>query len=132
VNYGAYNITQEVYGAFQFQSESVLKQLKSKCEETIFTELRSKINEFLSIVEGLQWRPKKPDPKPHDFVEDMVNYLRSTIGCLLENRELAKLCYLTAFQHIAGRLTQVLAESKSITHINQCGFLNLYLLQTHL
>ena len=45
---------------------------KTKCEESIFTELRQKISDFLSILEGLQWRPKKPDSKHHDFVEDLV------------------------------------------------------------
>ena len=72
--------------------------LKGKCEESIFTELRQKINEFLSILEGYQWRPSKPDASHHEFVEDLVNFLRSTIVALdLYNRELAKQCYLTTF-----------------------------------
>jgi hypothetical protein len=49
-----------------------LNNLKFKCEDTIFSELRQKINDFLSIIEGLQWRPKKPEGKPREYVEDLV------------------------------------------------------------
>ncbi len=75
VNFGAYQVTKDVFGGnfgFQFQSEQFLNNLKFKCEDTIFSELRQKINDFLSIIEGLQWRPKKPEGKPHEFVEDLV------------------------------------------------------------
>ena len=83
---------------FRFQAEYFMGNLKAKCEETIFTELRQKINEFLSIVEGLQWRPKRPEIKPHDFVEDLVLFLRSTIVELGRwNPYLARMCYLTTF-----------------------------------
>lgn len=65
--------------------------LKTKCEESIFTELRQKINEFLSIIEGLDWKPKKPLETHHDFVEDLVAFLRSTIVTLdVSNRDLAR------------------------------------------
>ena len=105
-----------------------MTQFKIKCEESIFTELRQKISDFLSILEGLQWRPKKPDWKHHDFVEDLVSFLRSTIVILdLQNKELSKQCYLTTFQHLSSRITEVLANSKTIQYINQAGLLNLYM-----
>ena len=72
--------------------------LKAKCEESIFLELRQKINEFLSILEGLEWKPKKPELRHHDFVEDLVSFLRSTIVMMdVSNRELARQCYLITF-----------------------------------
>jgi hypothetical protein len=65
--------------------------LKTKCEESIFGELRDKISEFLGIIEGLDWRPKKPLAIHHDFVEDLVSFLRSTIVTLdATNRDLAR------------------------------------------
>ena len=53
--------------------------LKKKTEDSIFTEFKLKINEFLTIVEGLDWAPKKPESHHHDFVEDLVSFIRSTI-----------------------------------------------------
>ncbi|CDW87391.1 exocyst complex component 6 isoform 2 [Stylonychia lemnae] len=125
-NQGAYNFNKDIYG-FQFSSENIMNHFKIKCEESIFTELRQKINDFLSIFEGLPWRPKKPDGNNHEFVEDLVLFLRSTIVNLdYQNKELAKQCYLTTFQHLSARITEVLANSKTISQINQAGFINLY------
>jgi len=76
----------------------MLNNFRSKCEESVFTELRQKINDFLTILEGLAWKPKRPDPKHHDFVEDLVQFLRSTIVALdIYNKDLAKQCYLITF-----------------------------------
>eukprot|EP00347_Sterkiella_histriomuscorum_P017453 403349310 len=125
-NQGAYNFNKDIYG-FQFTSENMMNHFKIKCEESIFTELRQKISDFLSILEGLQWRPKKPDNTHHEFVEDLVMFLRSTIVNLdQQNKELAKQCYLTTFKHLSSRVTEVLANSKTISQINQAGILNLY------
>ena len=86
------------------------------------------MDEILGIAEGLQWRPKRPETKAHDFVEDLIAYVRSIAGVLQEqNLELARVAYLTAFQHSSSRLTELLSSSKAISSINQCGFLNLNL-----
>ena len=37
------------------------------------------------------------------------------------------MCYLTAFQHLSGRVTELLATSKAINELNQAAFLNLWL-----
>mmetsp|Transcript_17111 Transcript_17111/g.16331 ORF Transcript_17111/g.16331 Transcript_17111/m.16331 type:complete len:190 (+) Transcript_17111:927-1496(+) len=125
-NSGSFNYNKEVF-RFNFHSEQQLIQFKTKCEESIFTELRQKINEFLSILEGLDWCPKIPLNSHHDFIGDLVAFLLSTIVTLdVSNRELARQCSLVTFQHLASRITEVLATSKNIPKINTCGMLNLY------
>lgn len=116
VNQGAYNLTDQ--GGYNFQGEQVLTQLRVKCEETIASELRAKLNDFLSIMEGLQWRPKKFNTHHHsEYLDDMLQYLRSTVGCL--PMDLQRTSYTVAFTHIGGRLAEVLAQSKSIAAVNQ-------------
>jgi hypothetical protein len=79
----------------------------------------------LSIVEGLNWKPKKPETKHHEFIEDLIQFLASTLSSL--QPELSRACYLTAFQHLSGRVTELLATSKAIKELNQAAFLNLWL-----
>ncbi|TNV74389.1 hypothetical protein FGO68_gene683 [Halteria grandinella] len=124
VNQGAYNLTDaQGYG---FQGEQVLQQLRAKGEESIATELRQKLNDFLTIVEGLQWRPKKFNNTHHaDYIDDMLAYLRSTVSCLPV--DLQRPSYTIAFSHIGSKLSELLAQSKSIQSINQQGLINLSL-----
>lgn len=91
--------------------------LRAKSEDSVFGELRQKISDFLSILEGYQWRPKKPEAAHHEFVEDLASFLRSTLAAL-QNKDLARQCYLVAFQHLAARVTELLAASKTIAHVN--------------
>ena len=54
-----------------------------------------------------------------------MQFLSSTLSTL--SPQLSQACYLTAFQHLAGRLTELLATSKAIKELNQAAFLNLWL-----
>jgi hypothetical protein len=124
VNQGAYNPSS--HASYPFQAETVLTKLRAKCEESIAGELRGKLSEFLQLAEGLQWRPKKLNTRPNDYLSDTLAYLRSTVGCL-PTPDLQKQSYTLAFSHIAARLTELLAQSKAIPALNQTGLLNLWL-----
>jgi len=49
------------FNEFQFQGEQDLWQLRQRVEETVYSELRVKLNEFMAYVEPLNWAPKQPN-----------------------------------------------------------------------
>lgn len=85
---------------FNYSAFSNFNQLKLRCEEKLYGEVRTKINEFVILVEDQKWNPKYTNQSHNEYIESIVEWLTMNIQILeVHNSDIVYGAAVTAMQH---------------------------------
>eukprot|EP01016_Furgasonia_blochmanni_P017142 TRINITY_DN2002_c0_g1_i6.p1 TRINITY_DN2002_c0_g1~~TRINITY_DN2002_c0_g1_i6.p1 ORF type:complete len:325 (-),score=68.23 TRINITY_DN2002_c0_g1_i6:139-1113(-) len=109
-----------------FESIFYFDQIKYKCEENIHESLNEKIELFVQMLGDVKWMPSAPNSQHHDCMEDLVNYMQSTLYAMkiILPDYTRTLAYLT-FKHINNLIFDVLLQK--VKNFNIAALYNLEL-----
>jgi len=91
-------------------------------------QLEKKLNEYIKLLEGMVWNMAELPKGHHEFFEDMINWLKSSLGNMeILNKQLAVDNYLFAIQFMTYQMLQYITESPNIKKITQPALYQVWL-----
>eukprot|EP00830_Metopus_es_P014961 TRINITY_DN4152_c0_g1_i2.p1 TRINITY_DN4152_c0_g1~~TRINITY_DN4152_c0_g1_i2.p1 ORF type:complete len:626 (+),score=111.22 TRINITY_DN4152_c0_g1_i2:503-2380(+) len=114
--------------SYQFSSLAIFTQLKNDHEEAISKQIEKKLDYFLGLFEGIDWKVKVVPKGHHVYIEEMVNWLKNNLASMeILSKTLAVESYLNSLQYVCIKMLQIIVESPKAQKINQISLYQVYL-----
>ncbi|CAM9436333.1 unnamed protein product [Ascophyllum nodosum] len=108
-------------------SGKVLDDISDRSRDLIFELVRSKADDLLAGMEFVNWEPTSMRRQPHQYAEDLINYLRVTFMNLATlPASIRQAVHFTCMTHVCNAILEYATSSKVQT-LNVLGIHNVSL-----